>query len=316
MLFQFEAPFPGNLLLALLDGLIEEFLDMTTLHANDVVMMATAVQLEHRVTAFEVVSLHQAGAFELGQHPVNRRQANLLPVLEQQLVDILGADMALFGRFQQSQDLDAWQRDLQPRPFDVLVVQALPLSSCPKKAFRVSWSAILMAMAQLMQKILIIVASALLLAACGSTPEQRWRPVHSLLERFPWMYRPEIQQGNIVTQEAVNRLKPGMSKRRVRFLLGSPMLTDTFHPDRWNYVYTLGKGSRIAEEKRLVLFFEDDRLTRLEGDYHPEPQADREAPKEQVVSVPDYVPEPTGVFDWLMSHVGLGHDKEDDEHPE
>ncbi len=169
-----------------------------------------------------------------------------------------------------------------------------------------------------MQKLLIIAMSCvvLLLSACGSTPRERWRPVHSLLERFPWMYRPEIQQGNIVTQEAVDRLKPGMSKRRVSFLLGTPMLVDTFHPDRWNYVYTVAKGSKLEDEKRLTLFFDDDRLTRMEGDYKPEPESTGAMEKETVVSVPDYVPEPVGIFDWMMSKVGLGRDAADDEHPE
>jgi len=76
----------------------------------------------------------------------------------------------------------------------------------------------------------------------------------------------EVQQGNFVSQEMVSRLKPGMSKSQVRFALGTPLLTDAFHADRWDYVYLLQKGGKVREKRTVTVVFVDDKLQRLEGD--------------------------------------------------
>jgi len=83
-------------------------------------------------------------------------------------------------------------------------------------------------------------------------------------------YRMEIQQGNFVSQEAVSKLRPGMTKEQVRFVLGTPLLTDIFHADRWDYVYRRQKAnSNVLEHRRIAVFFEDGKLTRVEGDVTP-----------------------------------------------
>jgi len=64
----------------------------------------------------------------------------------------------------------------------------------------------------------------------------------------------------------VSRLKPGMSKSQVRFALGTPLLTDAFHADRWDYVYLLQKGGKVREKRTVTVVFVDDKLQRLEGD--------------------------------------------------
>jgi outer membrane protein assembly factor BamE len=79
-------------------------------------------------------------------------------------------------------------------------------------------------------------------------------------------YRIDIQQGNFVSQEMVAQLKHGMTKDQVRFVLGTPLLTDIFHGDRWDYVYLLDRPGQPQVQRRLALYFEDDRLARLEGD--------------------------------------------------
>lgn len=83
-------------------------------------------------------------------------------------------------------------------------------------------------------------------------------------------YRIDVRQGNYVTQEMVAQLKPGMSRDQVRFVLGTPLLTDVFHADRWDYVYRFkpGKGTDF-QERRLTVFFADERLSRVEGDVRP-----------------------------------------------
>ena len=83
-------------------------------------------------------------------------------------------------------------------------------------------------------------------------------------------YRMEIQQGNHLSQEKVAQLKRGMTKDQVRFLLGTPMLTDIFHADRWDYIYRRQpQNSSDVEERRLTVVFENERLAHVEGDVVP-----------------------------------------------
>ena len=86
-------------------------------------------------------------------------------------------------------------------------------------------------------------------------------------------YRIDIQQGNVVTQDMVAKLKPGMSRQQVRFVLGTPPIVDPFHQDRWDYVYYLNKAGKVVEYRRLVLLFDGDTLKRVEGDVVPAAQA-------------------------------------------
>lgn len=143
-----------------------------------------------------------------------------------------------------------------------------------------------------MQKLLIslaCIASLQQLGACSSSEERANAPAGSFLERIPIVHRPDIQQGNIVTQEMVDQLRPGMSRRQVRFLLGTPMLVDVFHRNRWDYVYTLTEGWGDMETTRLSLYFDADQLVGIEGDMRPRPGAADAIPdRENVVSVPDY----------------------------
>ncbi len=101
----------------------------------------------------------------------------------------------------------------------------------------------------------------LLLAACGSAR----LPLPTLTP-----YRIEIQQGNFVSQEMVSQLKPGMSKEQVRFILGTPLIADSFHADRWDYVFRRQRvNSTELEHRKLAVFFEDGKLKRVDGDVTP-----------------------------------------------
>lgn len=129
---------------------------------------------------------------------------------------------------------------------------------------------------------------------------------------LPFMYRPDIQQGNVITQEVINKLEPGMSKRQVTYLLGTPSLVDSFHQNRWDYIYTLKENAEPMEQKSLTLFFENDNLVRVSGDFRPMPvddmsEADR---KETVVDVPDYEPEKKGIVTRTLESVGIKSEDE------
>jgi outer membrane protein assembly factor BamE len=82
-------------------------------------------------------------------------------------------------------------------------------------------------------------------------------------------YRIDIQQGNLVTQDMVEKLQPGMSRSQVRFVLGTPLVTDVFHNDRWDYIYRYEKGGKLVENRRIVAVFDGDKLVRIEGDVVP-----------------------------------------------
>jgi outer membrane protein assembly factor BamE len=86
----------------------------------------------------------------------------------------------------------------------------------------------------------------------------------------------DIQQGNYITQDLVAKLKPGMTKSQVRFVLGTPLVVDPFHTDRWDYVYVLNKKGRQVEHRRIVAVFRGDSLVRIEGDVVPAKDASAE----------------------------------------
>lgn len=102
------------------------------------------------------------------------------------------------------------------------------------------------------------------LAGCGALPSI---PVPTIPGVTP--YRMEIQQGNYVSQEMVDQLKPGMTREQVRFVLGTPLVADIFHADRWDYVYFRDIAGKPREQRKLSVFFEDGKLARVAGDTMP-----------------------------------------------
>ncbi|MDR3221634.1 MAG: outer membrane protein assembly factor BamE [Candidatus Accumulibacter sp.] len=92
-------------------------------------------------------------------------------------------------------------------------------------------------------------------------------------------YKIDIQQGNVLTQDMVAQLRPGLSKDQVRFILGTPVLTDMFHANRWDYVYRLQKGStgEVEMRKFSAFFGDDERLVRVGGDVSAMQAADASA---------------------------------------
>jgi len=103
---------PGNDPLALFDGLLHELDDLAALDAHQMVVMATAIELEYRLPAFEVVTAHQPGTLELGEDSVDGCEADLLSFLEEYLVDILCAQMPLIAALERIENLDPRQGHL------------------------------------------------------------------------------------------------------------------------------------------------------------------------------------------------------------
>jgi outer membrane protein assembly factor BamE len=80
-------------------------------------------------------------------------------------------------------------------------------------------------------------------------------------------YRIEIQQGNYVAQEMVAQLKLGLTRDQVRYVMGTPLVSDIFHEERWDYVFVRQRAnSSEVEHRRVAVFFEDGKLKRVDGD--------------------------------------------------
>ena len=84
------------------------------------------------------------------------------------------------------------------------------------------------------------------------------------------VYKTPVQQGNVLVQKDVDEVKPGMSKRQIAIILGTPAIADPFNQDRWDYVNTFKLDGKIDEIKRLTLYFENNQLVKTEGNYFPE----------------------------------------------
>jgi outer membrane protein assembly factor BamE len=86
---------------------------------------------------------------------------------------------------------------------------------------------------------------------------------------FPGVYKINVEQGNIVTQEMADQLKPGMNRRQVRFVLGTPLIEDTFDQNRWDYLYVKRNGMTVLDKSLLTVEFDGDSLIHISGDRVP-----------------------------------------------
>lgn len=108
------------------------------------------------------------------------------------------------------------------------------------------------------------------LAACSNAPQ---------LTSYFSPYRIDVRQGNFVTQDMVAQLKPGLTREQVRFILGSPLVADMFHQDRWDYIYRFRPGAGEVQQRSLAVFFQDNKLARVAGDVVAEEAGTASAPK-------------------------------------
>lgn len=90
-----------------------------------------------------------------------------------------------------------------------------------------------------------------------------------ILSNLPGIYHIDVDQGNMLDQSMVDQLRPSMTKRQVQYIMGSPMLGDTYHNNRWNYLYSSQEGGNERLQKRITLIFKDDILVGMQGDFRP-----------------------------------------------
>ncbi len=117
----------------------------------------------------------------------------------------------------------------------------------------------------------------------------------------PLVYRIDIQQGNVIEQSMINKLRVGMDKNQVKFIMGSPLLEDPFHYDRWDYIYTYQEGGRQRQKRHITLYFEDEKLSHITGDVKVThvPVRTEETNREKSVVVPATAGDKTLLERWL-----------------
>ncbi len=110
----------------------------------------------------------------------------------------------------------------------------------------------------------VVLTAAALLAGCASSTDSG-----SKLISFPGAYKIDIQQGNVINQEMVNKLRPGMNRNQVQFVMGTPLMEDALNQNRWDFVYSNQPGGKKRTQQTLTILFKDDKLTSIEGDFRP-----------------------------------------------
>lgn len=103
-------------------------------------------------------------------------------------------------------------------------------------------------------KPVVLLCCALILGACSSL-------------KFPGVYRIPVLQGNYLEEDMVEQLEVGLTKRQVRYIMGTPMIQDTFNNDRWDYFYSVRRGDDTLRSNHFTVHFKDDRVTHWDGDY-------------------------------------------------
>jgi outer membrane protein assembly factor BamE (lipoprotein component of BamABCDE complex) len=240
----------GDFALQLLDSLIAELDDLAGLETDHMVMVGTIGELEDGAGTFEVMAGYQTRLLELRQHAINRGETELFAAFEQHAVDAFGTEVPIFAGFEDFEDLQAWRCNLESGVPEILSfhggVTLLVISFHP--------SMMKTGTPQSRPLLGLLAIACLALSAC--------------------VYRINIQQGNLLEEETIDQVEIGMSKSAVEFLLGTPMVADSFHQGRWDYPYYLKVGrSRDIIRRWIIVYFEDDRVARIERDVILEPSS-------------------------------------------
>ncbi len=162
-----------------------------------------------------------------------------------------------------------------------------------------------------MRKLLILLMTFIAvqtLTACSSTKTLN-EEMLAAADKLPGVYKIDIRQGNLVTQEMINQLRPGMDKRQVTFILGTPLLVDPFHKDRWDYFYNLKTAGKQTKQERVTVFFNDNKLVNLKGNFKPSNQFQPMMINTEVVDVPKREKEEQGIIEKALRSLGIEYDE-------
>ena len=106
------------------------------------------------------------------------------------------------------------------------------------------------------RNLILIIILTTTICACSNTGDFK----------LPNLYRIDVQQGNVIDQKMIDRLKRGMDKEQVNFIMGTPAIIDPFHADQWEYIYSQSENGGTRFQQHIRMHFEDNKLTHIEGD--------------------------------------------------
>lgn len=271
MILERKAAILGDAVLAPLDFRIMELFYPTALKADQMVVVLAFIELVDRLARLEIVALENAGLLELQQYPVDRRQANVLMLGQQFTVDILGTHVPMPALLKNLEHLQPGQGGLEPhvleftgcghvhapgiRPDGSRAGQTgenLPIAyhNGSPTVYSVCQS---MPLPRSISLVLAVAAVLSAIAGCSSTDPNR--------SGFFEPYRIEVPQGNYVDQIMLDQVKVGMTREQVKFALGTPLMIDAFHPDRWDYVFRFQHRNLSAELRRATVVFVDGKVS-------------------------------------------------------
>ena len=124
-------------------------------------------------------------------------------------------------------------------------------------------------------RLITLLTSLIILSACST-----------LAVDVPFVYKIDIDQGNVIDQDMINQLRPNMTKRQVIYVLGSPLLIDPYSSNRWDYIYSVQPGGKDRLQDRIALFFADDNLVHVEGNLTPDLNPAPPLPTETTIDAP------------------------------
>jgi len=163
-----------------------------------------------------------------------------------------------------------------------------------------------------MRKLLIFITfitSIFSIVACSSTPPKE-ESKKTISDYLPGLYKVNIQQGNIITQKMVDQLRPGMDKRQVKFLLGTPLLTDSFHKQRWDYFYNLKVAGKQKKQEQLTVFFKNEKLINIKGNFKPSNEFKPMTIDTKVVDVPKRDKKEPSIIERILHFIGIEYEEE------
>jgi len=131
----------------------------------------------------------------------------------------------------------------------------------------------------------------------------------TILNNLPGVYTIDVQQGNMIDQSMIDQLRPNMNKRQVLYIMGSPMLSDPFHQNRWDYIYSNQPGGEPRQQKRISLIFANDHIIGIQGDFRPSTLPVMKVSEETTIDLPKRDLEKTL---WEKITGLAGHDDIDD----
>lgn len=271
MVLQSESFFFGDLVLPVFDFGVEELFDPPAVETHQVVVVGAFVKLKYRLARLKVRPQQDARLLKLGENPVDGRQTNIHVFGEHDAIDVFGTKMPRLGLLENGKHLQSGYGDLQPCIFKVCGKMLWRCHAAydnefdsPLRFFLRFRGAIC-----LMRIRLLLSLIPLVLSGCTALEQVRENPPSWLTP-----YRPDIGQGNFLSQDMVDQLRPGMGRDAVRTILGTPLLVDPFRDDRWDYVFDIRRGDGQRERRRFFVRFDRDQLVEWGGDPLPRASGD------------------------------------------